>query len=75
MGTGADGARVLSFAPIIRLDDIPINDLIKQTTIVTESIILQLLVGSSLLPIDVNTEAGKKKYSQAQVTPFERALG
>ena len=30
MGTGADGARVLSFAPIIRLDDIPINDLISR---------------------------------------------
>ena len=34
--------------------------------IVTSSIILQLLVGSSLLAIDVNTEAGKKKYSQIE---------
>ncbi|MBR9681368.1 MAG: preprotein translocase subunit SecY [Candidatus Altiarchaeota archaeon] len=34
--------------------------------IVTASIILQLLVGSSLLPIDVNTEAGKKKYGEIE---------
>jgi len=34
--------------------------------IVTASIILQLLVGSSLLPLDVNTEAGKKKYEQIE---------
>ncbi len=28
MGTGNDGARVLNFAPILRLSDIPLNDLI-----------------------------------------------
>jgi len=29
MGTGADGPRILNFAPVIRLSDIPLNDLVK----------------------------------------------
>lgn len=30
MGIGADGPRVLNFAPVIRLSDIPLNDLVKK---------------------------------------------
>ncbi len=30
MGTGKSGARLLNFAPLLRLDDIPLNDLIKE---------------------------------------------
>ncbi|KAA3611034.1 MAG: hypothetical protein D8M58_13720 [Calditrichaeota bacterium] len=29
IGTGADGARILTFAPLLQLDDIPLNDCIK----------------------------------------------
>ncbi|HOP06562.1 MAG TPA: PEP/pyruvate-binding domain-containing protein [candidate division Zixibacteria bacterium] len=29
MGTGADGPRLLNFAPILRLDEVPLNDLVQ----------------------------------------------
>jgi hypothetical protein len=37
MGTGAEGARVLNFAPLLELQDLPVNDLIKNLLSVCEA--------------------------------------
>lgn len=67
MGVGKSGARVLNFAPLLRLDDIPFNDLVIHLLKVCE----QTYKATVEIEFAMTFEAGKKpKFGFLQVRPM-----
>jgi len=67
MGVGKTGARLLNFAPLLRLDDIPLNDLIIHLLKVCE----QTYEATVEIEFAMTFEAGKKpKFGFLQVRPM-----
>jgi len=71
IGIGADGPRVLTFAPLLTMNDIPINDLIKKLLKICEEA-LKAPVEIEFAVTFSNTKAqnGKHKFGFLQVRPM-----
>lgn len=71
IGTGADGPRVLTFAPLLTMNDIPINDLIKKLLkICEENLKAPVEIEFAVTFSNTNVKNAKHKFGFLQVRPM-----